>query len=261
MAQVTTRLTNKDIVNIAKQQYEESQRKTLPSEIVNLPSLGLIYPSSSPLRSGQIEMRYMTAYDEDILTNSSYIKEGIVLDKLLDSLIVTPGITISDVAQVDKDALLIQARILSYGADYPVLVIDPTTKKELNRTINLTKIKYKKFDLQSDENGEFSYRLNILNETHEIKFAFLSIDQIKKISDNTAISDLLKQMIREVDGSREPNIIESFIRYKFLAKPAKEFRTFVYANMPGIDLQYEFEGEDGGTFTAGFQLGPDLFWF
>jgi hypothetical protein len=261
MTQVTTRLTNKDIVNIAKQQYEESQRKTLPSEIVKLPSKGLIYSETSPLRSGQVEMRYMTAYDEDILTNASYIKEGIVIDKLLTGLIVTPGITVSDVAQVDKDALLIQARILSYGAEYPVIVIDPKTGTGLNKTVDLTRLKHKPFDLQSDENGEFSYRLEILNDTHEIKFAFLSIEQTKKISDKNTISDLMKNMIREIDGSRDPNFIDSFIRYKFLAGEAKRFRTYVYDNMPGVDLQYEFEGEDGGTFTSGFQIGSDFFWF
>lgn len=261
MTQVTTRLTNKDIVNIAKQQYEESQKKQIPSEIVNLPSKGLIYPESSPLRDGKLEIRYMTAYDEDILTNSSYIREGVVLNKLLDGLIVTPGVSISDVAQVDKDALLIQARILSYGAEYPVIVTDPETGNALTKTVDLTKLQHREFDLQSDENGEFSYRLEILNETYEIKFAFLSVEQTKKISDNAAISDLLKQMIRQVDDSRDANFIESFVRYKFLAGHAKRFRTYVFDNMPGVELQYEFEGENGGTFKAGFQIGSDFFWF
>jgi hypothetical protein len=261
MTQVTNRLSKQDIINIAKRDYEASQRSMLPSEIVNLPSKGQLYPESSPLRNGQLEMRYMTAYDEDILTNASYIKEGVVLDKLIDSLIVTPGITISDIAQVDRDALLIQARILSYGAEYPVIVTDPSTGQTTNKTVDLTQLTHKPFDLQSDENGEFSYRVQILTQTYDIKFAFLSIEQTKKISENNTISDLLKNMIRQVDDSRDAQDIESFIRFKFLAREAKQFRTYVFDNMPGVNLEYTFQGETGGTFSAGFQIGSDFFWF
>lgn len=261
MTQVTNRLSKQDIINIAKRDYEATQRNMLPSEIVNLPSKGYLYPETSPLRSGQIEMRYMTAYDEDILTNTSYIKEGVVLDKLIDSLIVTPGITVSDVAQVDRDALLVQARILSYGPEYPVIVTDPKTGNSLNRTIDLTRLTHKPFDLQSDENGEFTYQVQILDKTYEIKYSYLSIEQTKKISQERTISDLFKNMIRQIDDSRDPQEIESFIRYKFLARESKQFRTYVFDNTPGVNLQYEFEGENGGTFTAGFQIGSDLFWF
>ena len=261
MTQVTNRLSKQDLINIAKRDYETAQRSMLPSEIVNLPSKGQLYPATSPLRSGQLEMRYMTAYDEDILTNASYLKEGVVLDKLLDTLIVTPGVTISDVAQVDRDALLIQARILSYGAEYPVIVTNPTTGASLNKMVDLTKLTHKPFELQSDDNGEFSYRLEIRNQTYDIQFAFLSIEQTKKISQDTTISDLLKNMIRQIDDSRDANEIDSFIRFKFLAGEAKKFRSYVFDNMPGVNLEYEFEGESGGTFTAGFQIGSDFFWF
>ena len=61
----------------------------MPTEVVELPSKGLLYPESNPLSSGKVEMKYMTAKEEDILTNQSYIKNGTVLDKLLQSLIVS----------------------------------------------------------------------------------------------------------------------------------------------------------------------------
>ena len=54
-----------------------------PTEEVELPSKGLLYPEGHPLKSGKIEMKYMTAKEEDILTNQNYIAKGIVLDKLL----------------------------------------------------------------------------------------------------------------------------------------------------------------------------------
>jgi hypothetical protein len=89
----------------------------IPTEIVELPSLGLIYPESSPLSSGKIEMKYMTAREEDILTNQNYIQKGTVLDELVKSLIVS-NINYDDLCVGDKNAVLVAARILGYGKDY-----------------------------------------------------------------------------------------------------------------------------------------------
>ena len=81
MSGMTDRVSNQDLVLLAKKQYEQDKRKTIPSEIVQLVTRGKVYPKDHPLRSGTIEMRYMTAYDEDILTNPSYLREGVILDK------------------------------------------------------------------------------------------------------------------------------------------------------------------------------------
>ena len=88
-----------------------------PTEEVELPSKGLVYPKDNPLSSGKIEMKYMTAKEEDILTNQNYIKQGIVIDKLLKSLIVSK-VNYDDLIVGDKNAVLIAARILGYGKDY-----------------------------------------------------------------------------------------------------------------------------------------------
>jgi len=89
MSKVTDRLDNKQIVELAKKQYEqEKQNSKFPANIITLPSQGKVYEETSALKSGKIEMRHMTAYDEDILSNSSYISEGVIFDKLLEALIV-----------------------------------------------------------------------------------------------------------------------------------------------------------------------------
>jgi len=251
MSKVTTRLGNQDIVNLAKQRFETQQRSKLPTVIVSLPSGGKIYPESHPLRSGKIDMRYLTAYDEDILTNMSYIREGVMFDRLLDAIIMT-DVAVEDIASVDKDGLIIYARILAYGAEYPVVVTDPKTENEIQRTIDLSNIKHLPFELESDENGEFTYQAG----DHTIKFSYLGQDTSKM-----SISETLKSIICQVDDSRTPESIDEFIRYHFLARDAKTFRKFYADNAPGLDLTYEFEGETGGTFSAGFRLGTDLFWF
>ena len=251
-------VTNQDIIALAKQQYEQTKRNTIPTEIISLPSAGKIYPESHPLRSGQLEMRYMTAYDEDILTNLSYIREGIVLDKLIESLIITPGIDADTIAQADKDALIIQARILSYGPEYPVQVTDPATSKTYERTADLTKLTFLPFELQADQNGEFDYQVN---DKFTLKFSFLTNRESKKITDDRTISSALQGLIKQINASRSTTDIENFIRYEFLARDAKRFREFVQANTPGVNLELEFEGEQGGTFKSKFQIGSNFFWF
>jgi hypothetical protein len=248
--------TNKidpNVIELAKQRFETKQRSKLPSIIVELASSGKIYPESSPLRSGQIEMRYMTAYDEDILTNTSYIKNGIVFDKLLESIIVTEGINVQEISTFDKNGLIMYARILSYGADYPVQIKDPETGNMLERSIDLRKVGFKAFTLNSDSNGEFDYDIN----GNKIKFSY----NIKLDILNSSVTEMLATIIKQVNGSRAASDIENFIRYELLAKDSKDFRLYFLENVPGIDLTFEFEGENGGTFKSGFQLGSDLFWF
>jgi hypothetical protein len=248
--------TNKidsNIIELAKQRYESKQRSKLPSIIVSLASAGKIYPESSPLRTGQIEMRYMTAYDEDILTNTSYIKNGVVFDKLLESIIVTEGVDVQEISTFDKNGLIIYSRILSYGSEYPVQIKDPETGNMLDRIINLQKIGFKSFDLQCDENGEFNYDCN----GTPIKFSYNTKLNLLE----TTVTEMLGSVIKQVGDSRKTDDIANFIRYELLAKDSRNFRLFFLENAPGIDLTYEFEGETGGTFTAGFQIGSDLFWF
>ena len=88
-----------------------------PTEEIELPSKGLVYSKDNPLSSGKIELKYMTAKEEDILTNQNYIKDGTVLDRLLKSLIVTK-INYNDLIVGDKNAIMVAARILGYGKDY-----------------------------------------------------------------------------------------------------------------------------------------------
>ena len=256
MAKHTDRYTNENLVNIAKQKYENTQKSTLPTEIVYLPSKGKIYPKTSPLSEGKLEMRYMTAYDEDILTNASYVKDGVTIDKLLEALITT-NVSVDDIALVDKDALILSARIVSYGAKYPVSVTDPNTGKRITRDVDLKKLKHKKIDINSDENGEITYKLP---SGITLKYSYISSGNSKTIKEESSTSSFLLNVIKQVDDSREADVIENFLKTKFLIQDSKKFQNHVLNNSPGINFEYEFEGDDGGTFTSTFPIGADLFW-
>jgi hypothetical protein len=252
---VTDRLQDKNLIELAKQQYENKQRSSIPSIAVKLPSLGQPYPESSPLRKGTIEMRYMTAYDEDILTNSSYIKQNMVIDKLLQALILDP-VDVNDLIIPDKEYLVIAARVHGYGADYTVAVTDPNSGKSSTQTLDLSKLSMQPFTLTSNANGEFTYTA----EGIDIKFRFINKREVDSISDDHTVSDFLLRTITEVNGSRIPHDIENFIRYQMTPLESRAFRRYISENMPGVNLEAQFEGENGGTFTAGFPLRSDLLW-
>lgn len=253
MSTHTDRIANQNMIELAKKQYELDKRKSMPAEIFQLVSKGMVYSKDHPLRCGTIEMRYMTAYDEDILTNPSYLREGVVLDKLLEALIITP-FDYSTIAKIDKNGLIIAARILSYGKDYPVVVKDPKTGNDLNRIVDLNLLKNSDFNLNSDDRGEFEYKLE---DGTNLKFKFL----INGEEENLTISQFLEHTITQINDSRKKEDIQDFIRYKFFAKDAKVFRKYINEQTPSVIMDYTFEGEDGSTFIAGFPIGADLFWF
>ena len=233
----------------------------LPTETVELPSKGLLYSKDNPLSSGTIEMKYMTAKEEDILTNAAYIKNGTVIDKLLKSMIVSK-INYDDLLIGDKNAILVAARILGYGKDYEFTIGDTT------HTLDLTQIENKEMDESLFESGknEFSYTLPYTDTN--ITFRLLTHGDEKKIqkeiagikklnNSNPEGSTRLKYIITSVADSREPKDIREFVDNYLLAKDAREFRKHVLEVQPDVDLT--FFPDDGGEAVA-IPIGASFFY-
>ena len=140
---------------MAENQYD------FPTEVLDLPSKGLLYPKDSPLSSGKIEIKYMTAKEEDILTSTNLLEKGLAITKLLESIIADPKIKLDDILLGDKNAIMIGARILGYGKDYEVSVTDPDTKLQEKTVVDLTTIKHKEIDysLIEGSDNKFSFTL------------------------------------------------------------------------------------------------------
>ena len=237
----------------------------LPTEQVELPSKGLLYPEDSPLGSGTIEMKYMTAKEEDILTNQNYINKGIVVDKLLESLIVSK-VNFNDILIGDKDALLIASRILGYGKDY-----DFTYAGE-NIKVDLTKLKNKELDpkLVTDRKNEFSFKLPFTDNT--ITFRLLTqkdekdiqreIDGLKKISPSASkeLSTRMKYMITSINGDAERPMVRDFVDNGLLAKDARAFREYYAKIVPGIDTTISHEFEDGIQEDLASPINANFLW-
>ena len=126
-----------------------------PTEIVELPSKGHFYINGHPLSSGKVEIKYMTAKEEDILTSENLIRQGTVIDKLLESLIVDKSIKVDDLLTGDKNALMVASRILAYGKDYDF------EYNGVEQKVDLTTLDNKKVDYSNFPKGvnEFEFKL------------------------------------------------------------------------------------------------------
>ena len=243
----------------------EKKQTQFPAEEVTLPSKGLLYPEDSPLRKGVIEMKYMTAREEDILSNPNLIENGTVIDKLLESLIVTP-IDYNTLLTGDKDAILVAARVLGYGNEYTF------EYKGEEITIDLNEIKDKPLDesLIIEGKNEFSFVLPVSKK--DITFKFLThgderaiekeLKGLKKVNKN-AFNDLttrMKHMITSVDGDYEKKTIREFVDSQFLARDAREFRKYLRKIQPSVDLSYDYEDQRGNITTIDIPVGIKFFW-
>lgn len=234
----------------------------LPTETVELPSKGLLYPKDNPLSSGQIEMKYMTAKEEDILTNQSYIKNGTVIDKLLQSLIVS-DINYNDLLIGDKNALLIASRILGYGKDYKFThngeehIVDLTTipNKELDESIYAKGVNEFSFELPS--NGTI-ITFKLLTHGDEGKIQ-RELEGLKKLNPNSSpeATTRLKYMILSVDGETEKKSIREFVDNYLLARDSRAFREYIAQIQPDVDLTFFPER---GEKPISIPIGLSFFW-
>ena len=143
---------------------QPKQETTYPSEIVDLPSQGHFYDSSSPLSNGTINLKIMTAKEEDILTNQNYIKKGIVLDKLIESLIVDKDIKLDDLLLGDKNAVFVATRRFAYGDSYgPLQIKCPSCRENNECTFNLGELKYKEIDVTKYPPGSNKFDVELLS--------------------------------------------------------------------------------------------------
>jgi hypothetical protein len=233
-----------------------------PTEEVELPSKGLLYPKDHPLSSGKVELKYMTAKEEDILTNQSFIQKGTVLDKLLQAVIINKDIKIDDLFTGDKNALFVATRILGYGKEYKVTI---RGKEEV---IDLTELNPKSTDysLLEDSHNSFTYKLEQtgtvlgfkLLDGNDDKKIERELKGLKKISPNSSpeLTTRLKYMITSVDGDEEKKSIRDFVDNYFLAKDARAFREYVRDLSPDLDMTVVL---DGGEEVL-VPIGLNFFW-
>lgn len=241
-------------------------KPSFPTEVIELPSKGLLYPPDSPLASGTVEMKYMTAKEEDILTNQNYLQKGIVIDKLLQSMIVSK-INYNDLLVGDKNAILIAARVLGYGKDYTFTYDD----EEITVDLSVLQTKPLKEELFVGKKNEFEFKLpstgvNITFKllTHGDEQAIEDeVNGLRKIDKNANPegSTRLKYTLLSVEGDTSRKVVREFVDNALLARDARALREYIREIQPDVDTRiYPEGGPDGGVeipFGISF-LWPDL---
>lgn len=241
-----------------------------PTEMVELPSKGLLYPKENPLSSGKIEMKYMSAREEDILTNSNYIKQGTVIDKLLQALIISP-VSYDDLLIGDKNAILIAARILGYGKDYQFTYRNKQGQ-EVEATVDLTTLDDKEIDETLFKSGVNEFTFSLPHSDNTLTFKLLTHGDEKKIEaeikglqkiNPTASYDVttrLKYMITSVNGNRDIKAIREFVDNFLTARDARALREYYVKVQPDIEIKYYPEDETYAGEGIDIPISLSFFW-
>lgn len=247
----------------------------VPTEFVDLPSEGKYYAEGHPL-CGQtsVEIRHMTAKEEDILTSESLLRKGLAIERLLQALLVNKSIRIPDLLVGDKNALILGARITGYGPFYKTNILCPACADKQEVDFDLTLIKTKESDsvdgiYVSSETKTFSLTLpqsgvevevRLMTGRDERRYLELTETKKKKKLPEAGSTDLLKLLIASVNGSSDPQAVSKLIQ----ALPIKDSRYIkrVYESItPDLDMTLQFECSscyhEGGVPVP---LTADFFW-
>ena len=236
-----------------------------PTEVVDLPSKGLVYPEESPLATGKITMKYMTAREEDILTNQNYIQKGTVIDHLLNALIVTPGVKQEDLITGDKNAILIASRVLGYGSKYTFNFLGEEVE------VDLSKLEHKEIDYSLIENRTNEFEFILPHTQTPITFHFLTgkIEKLieselkgqSKISKQVSkeMSTRMKHLISSVNNDNDKKTIRDFVDNHLLARDAKALRDYITKIQPDIHLKFDWEDYDGSIVERDIPITSNFF--
>jgi hypothetical protein len=243
----------------------------IPTETVTLPSKGLVYPETSLLSKGEIEMRYMSAKDEDILTNINFIRQGTAIDKLLKSLVVSP-IDLDDLVVGDKNAILFAARILGYGKDYSFKFKNEKTGREDEYTVDLTTLSEKEINEDLFEKGKNEFKFVLPKSGNVITFKLLtgkdekSIDAeikgLQKVNPNGSFDNTtrLKHMVTSINGKADQASIREFVDEYLLAPDSRAFKQYYNEISPDIDTTVTIDKDGYVQEGVVIPVNVNFFW-
>ena len=237
-----------------------------PTEMVDLPSKGYFYANGHPLSSGKVEVKYMTAKEEDILTSQNLIQQGLVIDKLLESLIVDKSIKLDDMLIGDKNAIMVAARVLGYGKDYQFTYDDEEQSVDLS-TLEPVELDFSKF---TKGKNEFNFKLP--NSEREVVFKLLNGGDEKEIDSeikakqkiskeqSSELTTRLKKMILSVDGKSEKSHINNFVDNEFLSVDSLAFRQYLSSITPDVDMTTKVVDSTGKESEVTIPVTLRFFW-
>ncbi len=237
-----------------------------PTEMVDLPSKGYFYADGHPLSSGKVEVKYMTAKEEDILTSQNLIQQGLVIDKLLESLIVDKSVKLDDMLIGDKNAIMVAARVLGYGKDYQF------EYDGIEQSVDLSILEPVELDFSKFTKGRNEFNFKLPNSEREVVFKLLNGGDEKEIDSeikakqkiskeqSSELTTRLKIMILSVDGKSEKSHINNFVDNEFLSRDSLAFRQYLSSITPDVNMTTKVVDSTGKESEVTIPVTLRFFW-
>ncbi len=249
-----------------------------PTEFVELPSRGKFYPSDHPLHNKEvIEMRFMTAKDEDILTSPALLRNGLAIDRLIENLIADSNVNVNDLLLGDKNAVILAARISGYGEQYNVNVTCPNCEASIEHEFDLSEIPHQNGTIPEDDNeniyltpegtfvaklpkSQFSVEFKLLTGQDEDYLEKVALKTKKLKLPEASATNLLKRLVVSVNDVNVTSEINNFID-NMPAQDARFLRACVTTVTPNVDMTQEVECSSCGTTSEmAVPFTSEFFW-
>ena len=269
---------SEQILNIAKPGVrtapvqQPKQESTFPTEVINLPSKGWFYPENTPLATGTLELKAMTAKEEDILTSKNLIQKGVVLDKLLESLIIEKAVNPNEMLNCDRNAAFVAIRRMAYGDEYKATITCPKCNADNAVTIDLGKMDNRVFDFSNYEKGKNAFEFTLPLSKKTVTFRLLTkkdedaidaeLKALQKVTTEVTseVTTRLKSVIIAVDGNAEKGPIRKFVD-EMRAGDSLALRNHIRSTTPDVDMSFDFVcRECACERREDVPLGVSFFW-
>jgi len=235
-------------------------------DVIPLPSEGKIYKN----KKKSIKVAYLTAADENILSNPNLMESGEFLEVLINRKVLEPDMRYKDLHVGDRNAIMIWLRATAYGTDYPIQVYDPSTYEPFEHTVDLSTIKTKKLGAEPDKEGYFEFKLPVAGKN--IKFKLLTVGEVDDIEEHIeqiketlgpehidTVTYTLSRQIVEVEGNRDRDFIGSFVQ-TMRAGDSRALRKHIEEIESGVDMKLEIETPGGESIYPFLPFNLDFFW-
>jgi hypothetical protein len=231
---------------------QKNEAPKYPTEIISLPSQGFPYDANHPLSSGTLELKNLTAKEENLLTNQTLLKNGTLLDKLLESVIVDKSIKPDSMLMCDFDASIFALRRMAYGDNYDVTITCPKCGKDIPVEIDLSQMKNIDLNESFFVKGENNFSFELPYSKRMVTFKLLTrkdvynidkeIEGLKKAGkQSTEMTTRLSYIITSVDGETETSKIRKFVNGgELISKDSLELRKHIKEISPRLDSTFEF---------------------
>ncbi|MAG25197.1 hypothetical protein CMI47_06420 [Candidatus Pacearchaeota archaeon] len=248
----------------------------VPTEFVELPSGGKYYAEDHPLHNAEsIEIRQMTAKEEDLLTSRTLIKKGVALDRVIKNIIVDRRINPDTLLTGDRNAIIIATRITGYGHIYETKVSCPNCAAQQQYSFDLTEATvYDGADPDEDDqvndHGDGTFTTTLPRIKLPVTFRLLTgkderslmagMETDRKRKNEQSITRQLRNMIVAVDGQNAPQVIDYLVDH-LPSMDSRQLRMCYRLAAPNVDLTQHFEcAECDFAQDMEVPLTADFFW-